>query len=234
MSECPVIIQGTRLRATLVDACGAPVGGDCAQVVTDGFISVTMTDNIESPDEFKRKTAGGNFCLNQRSEPELNWIEVAIALCQVNPELVSFLTGARLIYDGSTPPVAVGWGTDTDVYATASFALEVWTNLGKVRGGPACGPLGTRYGYLLLPWLIEGTFADLTIENGPADFTINTITSEGNDWGVGPYDVVLDSPGGSPSPLLEAIPTTRHRHMQLTDLAPPDSVCGCQELVLAS
>lgn len=230
-SECPTLIQGTRLRVTLIDECGAPVGGDCAQVVTDGFISVAMTDNVEAPDEFKQKTAGGSFCLNQRTEPELNWVEVAISLCQVNPELISFLTGSRLIYDGDAVPV--GWATDSDVYATASFALEVWTNLGKARGGPACGPTGTRYGYLLLPWLIEGTFADSTIENGPLNVTINTITSEGNDWGVGPYDVVLDSLGAA-SPLLEAIPTTRHRHMQFTSLAPPASVCGCQELILAS
>jgi hypothetical protein len=222
------------MRATLVDECGGPIGGLHSQIVTDGFISVAMTDNVESPDEFKKKTAGGNFCLNQRSSPELNWIEVAITLCQVMPELISFLTGARMIYDDAIPTNnAVGFGTDSDTYATASFALEVWTNLGRTRGGPACTGAGVRYGYLLLPWLIEGTLGDTTIENGPVEWTINTITSEGNDWGVGPYNVVYNRLGVA-SPLLAAIPTTRHRHLQLTDLAPPASVCGTQAVTVAS
>jgi len=233
MSECRTLIQGTRLRATLIDDCGAPVAGACSQIVADGFVSVAMTDNVEAPDEFKKKNAGGVFCLNQRSQPELNWIEVAIVLCEVMPELINFLSGQRLVYDDALTPNAIGFGTDSDVYATASVALELWTNLGKRRGQAACSGGTTRYGYLLLPWLIEGTMADTTVENGPAEWTINTITSEGNDWGVGPYDIQLDRNGAS-SPLFEAIPATRHRHMQFTDLAPPDAVCGCQELVLAS
>lgn len=234
MSDCVTLIQGTRLRATLIDECGAPIGGACSQFVTDGFVSVAMTDNIEAPDEFKVKNAGGVFCVNQRSKPELNWIDTVITLCKVNPELFGFLTGSPLVYDDTSPtPIAVGFGTDSDQYATASLALELWTNLGKVRGAAACGAGGTQFGYLLLPWLIEGTLGDLTIENGPVSFVVTTITSEGNDWGTGPYDVVNDV-NGDPSPLLAAIPTTRHRHLQLTSLAPPDSFCGCQELIIPS
>jgi hypothetical protein len=234
MSECPTLIQGTRLRATLVDSCGAPVGGACSTIVTDGFISVAMTDNIESPDEFKVKNAGGRFCVNQRSTPLLNWIEAAITLCQVSPELLSMLSGSPIVYDDSSPtPQAVGFQTDSETYASASFALELWTNVGRVRGSAACPSGGVRYGYLLLPWLIEGTIGDVTIENGPVNFVINTITSDGNDWGTGPYDVINDS-AGSPSPLLEALPTTTHRHIQLTSLAPPEVVCGCQELIIPS
>jgi hypothetical protein len=86
---------------------------------------------------------------------------------------------------------------------------------------------------LLLPWLIEGTLGDVTVENGPVNFTIKAITSEGNDWGVGPYNVV-NTRLGVPSPLLTAIPTSRHRHLQLTTLAPPAVVCGCHSLVVAS
>lgn len=233
MSECRTLIQGTRMRATLIDDCGAPVAGDCAQIVTSGFISVAMTDNVEAPDEFKLKAASGDFCLNQRSQPELNWLDVSIILCEVMPELIQFLTGSPLVYDDADTPAAIGFGTDSDSYATASAALELWTNLGRRRGESACAGGTTRYGYLLLPWLLEGTMADTTIENGPAQWTINTITADGNDWGVGPYDMQLDR-DGNPSPLFEAIPSTRHRHMQFTDLAPPDAFCGCQELVLAS
>lgn len=233
MSECRTLIQGTRMRATLIDECGAPVAGEFSQVVTDGFISVAMTDNVEAPDEFKQKTAGGNFCLNQRSRPLLNWIETTISLCSVSPDLLSLLTGSPIVYDDSVPPVPVGFGTDEDTYASATFALELWTNVGRTPGAAACSASGTRYGYLLLPWLIEGTIGDVTVENGPINFTVAAITSGGNDWGIGPYDVILDSLGAE-SPLLEAIPSSRHRHVQFTSMAPPASVCGFQELVIAS
>lgn len=231
MSECVTLIQGTRLRATRVDDCGAPVGGDDAYVTTSGFVSVAMKDNVEAPVEFKIKNAAGEYCVNQRSKPLLNWIECTITLCQVAPELYEMLTGSRLVYDDAVTPNPIGFGTDTDVYATANFAMELWTNVD--RANAACSGGSTRYGYLLLPWLVEGALGDLTIENGPVSFTINAITSGGNDWGVGPYDVMLDN-ASAPSPLLDPIPANRHRHLQLTSLAPPDAACGYQSLVLAS
>jgi hypothetical protein len=79
----------------------------------------------------------------------------------------------------------------------------------------------------------EGTFGDLTIENGTITFTVNAVTSGFNDWGAGPYDVVLDG-DGLPSPLLSAIPTNRQRQWMLTGLTPPVASCGCQPLVIPS
>lgn len=234
MTECRTLIQGTRMRATLVDDCGAPVAGDCSTIVSDGFISVGMSDQVENGDDFKVKNAAGVFCVNQRSRPQLNWIEVTIDLCNVMPELLSLLSGSPLVYDDATPtPNAVGFGTDSDAYASANFALEVWTNIGRAKGVPVCSGGTARYGYLLLPWLIEGTIDDVKIENGPVNFSIKAITAEGHDWGVGPYDVVLDRLGAA-SPLIDALPTTRHRHIQFTSLAPPAAECACQELILAS
>jgi hypothetical protein len=230
-SECRSLIQGTRMRATRLNECGEVVYGDCAYVVSEGFISVAMSDNVEDGDEFKQKTAGGVFCVNQRSLPLLNWIETAIEFCEVNPELFELVSGSPLVLDDSSPPQAVGFGTDSDSYASASFALEVWTNLARSSAGACVG--GTRHGYLLLPWLIEGTIGDITIENGTVNFTVNNITAEGNSWGTGPYDVIVDSLG-NPSRLLEPIPTNRHRHLQFTSLAPPDAACSCQELVFSS
>lgn len=234
VAECPTLIQGTTMRATLIDSCGAPLPGVCSTAVTTGFMSVSLAQNVENPDEFKRKTAGGTFCLNQRSKPQLNWIEATINLCQVSPVLLSMLTGLDQIMDDSTPAVAVGFGVDTDTYASASFALELWTNVGRpTDGSAACGATGTRYGYLLLPWLLEGTLGDIVIGNDAVDFSIKTITTSGNDWGVGPYDVIEDN-ASLPSPLLVAIPTNRHQHLQLTTLAPPEAACGCIELVAVS
>lgn len=232
MADSLTLIQGTRLRATRIDGCGQPVPGANGQVVTDGFISVALKDNVETGDEFKVKLASGQFCVNQRSKPELNWIEAGITVCQVSPELFEMLTGSDLVYDAGTPPKAVGIQTTASKYATASFALELWTNIARSRGA-ACAGSQVRYGYLLLPWLVEGVIGDLTFENGPVSFVLNAITASGTDWGVGPYDVVQDALG-QPSPLLDPLPTDAHRHLQFTEIPPPPVVVGYQPLVPVS
>lgn len=220
-------VQGKMIRATLVDECGEVVTGACAYATSRCFASVSMSDNVEAGEEFKVKAADGLYCTNQRSAPQLNWIEVAITLLQVDPELVSILTGAPVVYDGNG--VAVGFQTTTDSFSTASFALEVWTGIGKDPYGTPCSGEDTLYGYMLLPWLVEGATGEMTVENGAANLTINAITSNGNQWGQGPYDVVKTALGAA-SPLLEDLPSTAHRHIQWTEVAPPAAVAGCQTL----
>lgn len=217
------------MRVTRLDGnCCSPVEGECSTVVSESFISVTMTDNIEPPDEFKQKNAGGVYCYPPvRTLPLLNWIEAEIQFCQVDPEMFELITGSPIITDANGD--AVGFASDNDSYATGRFGLEVWTNL---AGAQACIG-GEQFGYLVLPCMKEGTFGDLTIENGTITFTVNAVTSGFNDWGVGPYDVVLDG-DGLPSPLLSAMPTNRQRQWMLTNLAPPPASCGCQPLVIPS
>src|SRR5688572_4586351 len=145
-SDCFSLIQGTRMRVTRLDDCGRPVEGACSTVVSSGFISVAMTDNIEPPDEYKQKNAAGEYCYPpKRTRPLLNWIELVIQFCQVDPEMFEMVTGSPLVLDAAG--TAVGNGTDNDTYATGRFGLEVWTSLG---GNSAC-EAGERFGYLLLP-----------------------------------------------------------------------------------
>lgn len=227
---CFNLIQGERMRLTRVDSCGNVVEGECSTVVSDGFVSVAMTDNVEDPEEFKQKNAAGRYCFTpMRGLPLLNWIDTTITFCEVDPELMELATASPIVVSDATPAEAVGFGTDSDTYASASFALEVWTNLPS----EVCSGGEQQWGYLLLPWVLEGVIGDLTIENGPVSFEVKARTNGGNAWGVGPYDVI-NTVLGVPSPLLEAIPTTRHRHIQLTSLAPPDAACGCQALALSS
>jgi hypothetical protein len=40
-------LRGRTMRATLVSAVGAPIVGDESQIVTNGFISVAYTPNIQ-------------------------------------------------------------------------------------------------------------------------------------------------------------------------------------------
>lgn len=227
-AQCRSYIQGARLRVTRLDECGIPVEGLCSTVTSDGFVSVEMTDELTDAEDITQVNAQGVNCYFERSNPQLNFITVTITMCNVDPDLFEMTTGSPIVLDAAGD--SVGFATDTDTYATANFALEIWTKIARTQ---ACPPGGAEYGYLLLPWVFGASQGDLTIENAGINFTIAGSTHAGTAWGVGPYDVVTGV-GGVPSPLLSPLTDTTHRHMQLTQLAPPAVVCGCQPLVITS
>jgi hypothetical protein len=234
MAECRSVVQGTRLRATRLNECGEPVYGPCAYVVTQCFARIAMTVNEEEGTELKITNADGTFCAPpQKTNPQLNWYELEMELNQVDPELFELITGSPLVLDDSIPPVAVGFTTDADSYASTFFALELWTNLARPSSSAVCPAGQARYGYMLLPFVLQGTVRDLEITNAPVSFTVNALTSAGNAWHHGPYDVVLDSTGMA-SPLLSALESSAHRLFQFTSMPPPDGACGCQSLEFAS
>jgi len=111
--------------------------------------------------------------------------------------------------------------------------LEMWSNVPAA----ACEPgQGQQYGYFLIPFLKGGVLGDFTVGNDAVNFTLSGANSkDGNGWGVGPYDVVLDDTGLE-SELHEALLPNDHLLMQLTQVAPPDTddACGAGELGVAA
>lgn len=231
-SICYTPFKIPRIRATKVDVnCGVAVTG-CSTVVSDGIISIEMTKEYEDREEFFIKNGDGTFCVKQTNPPILKWINLVITLCNVDPELVNIMTSEPLVLDNAASPRATGFSTQEGSAASASFALEGWTRLASVAGGPACTG-GVEYGYVLFPWVIEGTVGDLTFENGAASFIVNARTQANSLWGTGPYNVDLSDAAGNlntPIPLLTPILPTQHHRMFLSRLAPPTSACGCTTL----
>jgi hypothetical protein len=77
---------------------------------------------------------------------------------------------------------------------------------------------------------------DVTIQNGVINFTVTAITRGGNQWGTGPYNVIINETGanaGLPGPLLTAVNVNSHKCFFWTELPPPEGVCGCQDLTQA-
>jgi hypothetical protein len=218
-----------RVRATLLSVCGVPVTG-CSTVVSDGIISVEMTKEYEDREEFFVKNGDGVYCVRETNPPILKWINLVLTFCNVDPELVNIMSAEPLVLDDAVSPRATGWSTQEGSAASANFALEGWTRISGA--GVACTG-GQEYGYVLFPWVVEGTIGDLTLENGAANFVLNARTRSGSPWGTGPYMVdYSDNPAGSTTqiPLLTPILSTQHHRMFLTRLAPPTAVCGCQNL----
>lgn len=227
--NCPSYLQGYTARVTRLDECGNPDFGECGYATSDGYIQITATTNIEDPDEFKQKNANGSYLVNQRSRPLLNWIDLSMQFQRVDFELFNMITGADLVADDSSPGINIGINITESNFATASFALEVWMGNSEEE----CDPSGLPYyGYNLFPWVVEGAFGaeDVVIANDLISFTITGRTRGGTPWGVGPWDVVLDSVG-TPSPLFDPLPADSHWTFLQTQIAPPDDMCGCGELV---
>lgn len=228
-TECLKPLRGKRMRITKLNACGAYAAGAASVVVTSGFVSVAQTANYRDPDEYEVVNANGDLCINERSDPQLKWLDLVITLCEVDVEAVNLMTGSPLVLDEATPtPNNVGFRTREGV--TANFALEIWTDL----AGAACVGSSQKYGYVLLPWIKSGTVGDVTVENAAASFTVSARTSAGSQWGTGPYDVRNTAEVSPvPAPLLSPIASNDHRHIEVVTLAPPAAACGASELVLA-
>lgn len=228
-TQCRSYVQGVMMRATRLDECGNPVEGPCSTVTTKGFITVAMTDELTDAEAITRQNAQGENCYFEQSNPQLNFISVTLTMCAVDPDFFEITTGSPLVLNGAGD--TVGFATDTETYAKANFALEVWT---KIARTVACAPgAAVELGYLLLPWVSGASQGDVEIGNDGIDFTIAGSTHSGTSWGVGPYDVVLDELGVA-GPLLSPLTATTHRHMQLTEVPAPAAICGCQPLDLVS
>jgi hypothetical protein len=214
---CFSSIKGLRMRATRLTSIGKWATGTTASAVSAGFVSIALKDNIESGSEYKQKNASGDFCINERDRDLLNWIELEIAFCSVDPELVELITGQRVLHDQAVKSVGF---TKANVVPT-DFALEVWT---KVGGG---GVGNHQWVYWLLPHVTNGWFSDITLEDGTATFSVKCNTAINQYWGKGPYNVVAADAQLTPGPLTtEPVLATEHLYTRLTEIAPPAVACG--------
>ena len=216
------IVRGKRVRITRLNPCGeAPAYGEpCAYVVSKGFVTVTMSPQNEEGAEFVLLNADGELCVNDHAQHNFKRWQLAIELCDVDPELVSLITRVTLETDADGKVVGF---RSSEGRVNEEFAFELWSGVGEQD----CAD-GEEYGYMLFPFVAGGVFDDLTIENGVATLTVtNAFTRTGGLWGVGPYDVVPDE-YGAPSPLGVPIQPGEHHVQRLTTIAPPSPTVGCQ------
>lgn len=209
-------IKARRIRTTAVDSCGAPITGvGSCTIVTSGFVSVALSAQVEDGEEFLVKNAWGELCINEKDDSRVKRWDGTIEFCEVDPQLLSLLSGGRTFLDGSD--VAIG-GTFGEQVGQ-DFALELWT---KIAGG-ACGAGGESWIYWVIPHLKGGTIGDLTFENGPLSMTINGVSTmpAGVDWDLGAY---LDHQ------LPEALLDDEHIGYVITAVAPPEVTDGCVNL----
>lgn len=229
VAVCHSVVRAPAVRVTRLDACGVVDETACAYAVSSSIIDITLTKVYQDRQDALRINANGDICVDKPKAPMLRWYEVVITFCQVDPELFNIVSAEPLIMNDALTPEAVGWCTLPDSANASNFALEFWTG----TGDDECDDGEVTYGYGILPRLVQGVIGDITIANDAVDFTVTAITRPGNQWGVGPYNVIINETGpnaGLPGPLLLPISPSAHKCFQWTTLGPPEAACGCQDI----
>jgi hypothetical protein len=218
--SCYTVVRGKRMRVTRLDECGnVPDAPGNQNVVTSGFVTVSLTAVIEEGDDIVQKNANGDLVVNDRSRNQFKRWDVAAEFAQVDPAILSLMTNARLEEDFGSNVVGV---RQPEGGTIDSFALEVWTGV----PGTDCVPdMPSNYGYLLLPFVVGGPLGDITIENGAATFSVASYTRGAGGWGKGPYDVVATDAENTAGPLAVDMGSDEHLLMRLTTIEPPEPDC---------
>lgn len=207
-------------RVTRESVCGVPVIGAKSTVVTDGFIKITLSPQYEAGQEFIVKNAWGDFCINEADKPRLKSVDATIDFCQVDPDLVEIVTGARLLMESTS---AVGFVLNEDDEAD-HFALEGWS---KVPGTGGCSGGSDQWVYWLSPNLGDGSInGDIVLENGAVTFSMKAKSKAGvaSQWTQAkPYATVF-------LPGSEVILAGDHLAVNVTTETPPTATCGAVAL----
>lgn len=233
-STCWASVRGTTMRTTKLNNCCEPVNTACGVVVTDGFVSAVVTQEIEAAQSITLKNAADRVCVYDPGCDSLLDLTVVLTLCKVNPELIQIMTGQTVELDYAG--VAVGTRRSTDLSCDNRFSIEIWSEV----PGTACAgtPPVKQYGYFLLPCLRSATITgDITIDGANAvTVELTAKTTIPSLWGTGPlgaaWDVVPIDVANTPGHLAVPISATEHDLLRLTTIAPPaiPAACGCVPL----
>lgn len=228
--NCVKMSRGKMLRITKLDECGEPVEGAGSTLVTDAFVSATITPNYAEAEEIEQLDANGDICIEDRSDPALRWLDISLIVCVVDPTMINLITGDPLVLDDAVAPNTVGFRIDTELSGSASFALEIWSGV----TGQACDPAGfTQYGYWLFPWVKDAQWGEWVIQNGALVLTFTARAVIGSPWGVGPYNIRRDAvTPATLEPLITPIGATEPMHFQVTSAPLPTPACGAVALDL--
>lgn len=205
-------IYGKRLRAAQVGPNGQPLTGSAGMnVVTDGFITLSISAEVEDGTEVLVRNASGNLCINEKAAPSLKYLGVEMEFCGVNPSLLAIMTNAEE-YTNSAGDV-IGF-TVPEGALEKYFSLELFTGLSGHTDEQ--GELSS--GYFLMPFLQAGVLSEISVdgENAVTFSMSGAMTKGGNGWGFGPFPIQGEGVG-----LPTALDPLDHLLIMLTQAQVP-------------
>lgn len=226
VSTSTALVRGRTARFTLLDACGMPQITN-SMYVTDGFITVNGTKNVDTGDEIKVRKADGTIGVYEPGRATVTAIGVEIQLMKIDPAAIAMLTGDPLIVDAQG--VVVGWEERTLQKMLQNFAMEVWTGTSAAK----CSSGSLLSGYMLYPMVGQSYVTIDNVGDKEITATIHGMTYGNPSWGKGPYGTAADgssvlgpvsstaAPVITPARLLAAVDPTAARHFEVTPVPPP-------------
>lgn len=223
-------VLGKRIRVTELSDAGSVVP-EAKYIATEGFITANLTSEVESGTEILVKNASGALCVNEKRPDSFKRFNVEIEFCGVNPALLTMMTNAEPYTDSAGDLAGF---TVPEGEILKQFSFELWSGLsGHIGGGTSAAS-----GYFLLPFVAAGVLGDITIngENAITFSMTGAYTKGGNDWGVGPYNVVMKGSGpDNTAPFAPAkLPTAidEFDHLLLIDTAVPPPVASIEPVTV--
>jgi hypothetical protein len=207
------VLKACLAQFVRLDACGEPATGAASKLTTKGFIQVIAKAQIETGQEFLQKNACGEFDINETDDDLFKRYDLEMHFSKIDPEGLTLVSSARGLTDGAdTKGFAVGDANQSD-----RFSLELWTKV----AGQACSLTGDPlWYYFAFPNVGGGRITDVTFEDAPLTMTVTGKTrGAGATWGRGPSLVLAAD---------DMAQTTDHLLGFLTDVQPPEPVCGLQ------
>lgn len=227
------IVKGVKTRATKVNNCGLPVSGAGNYVVTDGWVSATISPVFQEAEELEQRNAEGRVCVLDRTPPERKYYNLTYVMCQVNTCMLTLFTSwqQELDWDGQ----AVGFRDQRRVESDYGVALELWTGGRAANDCPTptnddifeAATTGRDYGYLLT-FGTEFVLGDIELGAQVSTFTLTGISFPGPQWGRGPWNVVPTDSSGTPGRLLTPVGADEQLIVQRTSVAPPENTPGTE------
>jgi hypothetical protein len=103
MSVCATkVIGGCLVQLIREDACGVPLVGQPNNMIrTKGFVSLSLTPDIEAATTITERTACGELCVNERTCPITKGLTGKMKICNSDPALLELLLGYSPILDAN-------------------------------------------------------------------------------------------------------------------------------------
>ncbi len=220
---CASSILACGLRVTLLDSTGFVAPEPNNFVTSDNLIQLQLTPEIEAGSD--RTLKSGCDCIIATAKfPDLfKRFTFQIDLGELDPALISMMTGAPIVLDDSDIPVPIGWDWPIQVSCADTppprVALEVWTDVWESDHQSPTVP----YWHWVWPET-QWQFGQAQLNTDFFQPVLNGFSIGNNQWGHGPYGD--GKPDGSVIGQLGSV-------WQTAD-APPAGVCSYQSITPAS
>lgn len=217
---CASSILACGFRVTLLDELGAVSTDENNYYVTDSLIQLQMTPEIEAGSDRTLKSGCDCIVATAKFPDLLKRFNFQIDLAQLEPGLISMMTGATVISDLSDIPVPIGWDWPIQVSCSDTppprVAIEVWSDVWENDRQNATLP----YWHWVWPET-RWQFGQAQLNSDFFTPVLNGFSIGNLEWADGPYGD--GKPDGTDVGQLGSV--------WQTATAPPAGFCGYQTVV---